>query len=1400
MTGVANSVGARRVVGMLLGEDQVVRWSRPVLRFWGFLFVGFVFLFAWLPSRGAAQESSLFLWIASYTVYLLVLEILGRKAQRLYESQPCQLFRVHFNLAMITVLMLVGPPAASGYLWFFFSMPMLAILLYFGRPVLLVIVYLEICAAMLAVSARTGSPDFATMLAQDAILGLLTAVLYFFMRFFPRLREEGTLLKATTTLMHVLDRGELAQLLADAAKEGIPDAEAAVVHLLGGEGNQTLVPAGSSHVDLSALGRSLMSVGVGIAGHAVQNRQTINVPDVDKDERYHRLPSSFVPLKSLLVAPMYVGDKSVGTISVHSAKKKAFSERDERFLTMLAAQGAATIANAELYNTRSRRRQEISGVLEASRAFGLNQSLDDLLETIATEVCRCSGYQMAVVNLLDETSGEIVVKAMAGVPPAGRRKLEGLRIPHDVVTHLLQDKFRIGQSYFIRHDRRPDVPDLSPYTFTPDLGERKPGGWHQEDMLIVPIRTREGELLGYLSVDDPSDRQIPSLDTIQALEILVSVSATAIENARLYDQAQKEIAERRRVEAALEQHAAQLALLNDIGGKIAAVLDLESVLDRAARLVQESFGYYHVALFTVDRERDELVMRAKAGDFAHLFPPDHRLKLDQGMVGWVGRHGKTLLINDVDTEPRYINLYPDVIPTRSELSVPILAGDDILGVLDVQSPQTNAFDQNDVMVMETLSNQIGVAIENGRLYKEAQRRAAELDALNYTGRAIASTLDLDQVLVTVLEEVRCLLGVLAASIWLIDQETGELVCRQAAGRRSEIVRGWRLAPGQGIAGWVTRSGESLIVPDTRTDERHYKGVEQQIGLTLRSILTVPLRVKEDVIGALQVMDTEAERFDQADLLLVEALAASAAIAIDNARLYEETDRLRAFNEDIVQSMEEGILLEDANAHITFVNRKTVELLGYTREELIGQHCTIIVAPQEVSKIEEEIVKRSQGIASRYETVLLTKEGQHVPVIVSATPAFKQGSFAGALCVYTDITNRKQQEIRLQEYLSAVTSSLALHTSLEGLYQFIVEAGTRFLSARDCSLFLANDGDDNALELVAATTSPLCADRPRTARPGCGLVAHVAETCQPVRLLGKDVLQHPLWNRELWARLGWDFDPQGDHSLLAVPMRTPADRLVGVLVARDAENDEGFSEFDERLLQTLATNAAAGIERVRSVEKARADAIRAERKRLETDLHEAMNLLATGVRWEAEILADEIEHSDLEAADVSLNRLQGALTRAYTDLRSLLEDLRDPTLEQEGLLIALTKRAELIGRGRIVVSGDLPQRLPSEIEGTLYRVGQEAMSNAVKHSGFLHNPNVRIEVWLEGTDEQVRLYVKDDGVGFDVESTLALAHKWGLRRFYDILHEIDGELEIDSAPDKGTTICAIINLTGRNYEQ
>ncbi len=487
--------------------------------------------------------------------------------------------------------------------------------------------------------------------------------------------------------------------------------------------------------------------------------------------------------------------------------------------------------------------------------------------------------------------------------------------------------------------------------------------------------------------------------------------------------------------ADLHRRAIQLQAAAEVARDATGARELGSLLNRAVNLIQNRFGFYHAGIFLVDERGEYAVLRAATGEAGRqMLERGHKLKVGEvGIVGYVTDTSQPRIALDVGTDAVHFK-NPLLPETRSELALPLKVGARVIGALDVQSRQAAAFDEDDVTVLQTMADQLAMAIENARLLHAMQQalrelaqernmlsatldalpdllfevdrhgriidfRAAhpdmlhrppqeflgqpvdrvlpeeaasiitdalgqavetgrhagaiyplltprgvgwfelsitakgdqgtpdarfialvrdvtvrvraeealrqrnlELALLNKAGQALSSTLDLDQVLATFLEEVRHMLGVVASSVWLIDLETGELVCRHATGPHSEIVRGWRLAPGQGVVGWVARHGESLVVPDTQADERYFNGVDRQTGLALRSILGVPLRVKQDVTGVLQVVDTEIGRFSQTDVMLLELLAASAAVAVDNARLVEtlrqRTVELEVRNEEL----------------------------------------------------------------------------------------------------------------------------------------------------------------------------------------------------------------------------------------------------------------------------------------------------------------------------------------------------------------------------------------------------------------------------------------------------------------------------------------------------------------------
>jgi PAS domain S-box-containing protein len=181
----------------------------------------------------------------------------------------------------------------------------------------------------------------------------------------------------------------------------------------------------------------------------------------------------------------------------------------------------------------------------------------------------------------------------------------------------------------------------------------------------------------------------------------------------------------KQAEFEIQKRATQMSLLNDIGQKIAGVLEIQGILDLSARLLQETFGYHHVALFILDADKGEMVMRTRAGKYTSHFPEEHRIKLGEGIVGMAGSSGEMMLTNQVDKSQYYINFFPERLDTLSELGLPIKVANEVVGVLDVQSPLPNAFSPDDIQVLQTLVNQVAIAIENARLYESVKKELAE---------------------------------------------------------------------------------------------------------------------------------------------------------------------------------------------------------------------------------------------------------------------------------------------------------------------------------------------------------------------------------------------------------------------------------------------------------------------------------------------------------------------------------------------------------------------------------------------------------------------------------------------------------------------------------------------------
>ncbi|MBN1315969.1 MAG: PAS domain S-box protein [Anaerolineales bacterium] len=326
---------------------------------------------------------------------------------------------------------------------------------------------------------------------------------------------------------------------------------------------------------------------------------------------------------------------------------------------------------------------------------------------------------------------------------------------------------------------------------------------------------------------------------------------------------------------------------------------------------------------------------------------------------------------------------------------------------------------------QELHTNIQVAIYRHRIQKELidreealRKKNASLELLNRIGQTLTSTLDFQQVIERMLEAAVEVVEANGSSVWLNDRKDKNTLMCQALYHDNQYhpLTGLRLQAGEGIAGWVVENRKHAIVNNVSEDLRFYPGVDQLTGFTTKSILAVPIIMRDEILGVLEVVNKFVGDFSDQDLVLLETVAASAAIAIDNAHLFEKTEQLKMFNENIVQSVAEAIFIIDTEEKISFANTAARELLGYYKNELIGKPVSKIAALHNQENSNNGWAPLSKD-KDRFETSLKAQDGHIIPCIASTRPLLRDGQFVGVLAALTDITDRVQSEEELEKLVT-----------------------------------------------------------------------------------------------------------------------------------------------------------------------------------------------------------------------------------------------------------------------------------------------------------------------------------------------------------------------------------------------
>jgi phosphoserine phosphatase RsbU/P len=322
-------------------------------------------------------------------------------------------------------------------------------------------------------------------------------------------------------------------------------------------------------------------------------------------------------------------------------------------------------------------------------------------------------------------------------------------------------------------------------------------------------------------------------------------------------------------------------LLLEVADVVNTTLDLDTTLRRVAELVRKVIDYEIFGILLLNEKTQELYFRFSVG-----YSPDTaervRVKVGEGVTGTAAQRREAVLVGDVSADPRYISAISNV---RSELAVPLIVKNRVIGVIDIESPQTNHFTEEHKRLLTLIASRMAIGIENARLYTRLSRQAKTLVLLNEIARELTSILNVDELLKRIGELLSRLIDYQMFSILLVDS-AGETLQHRFSLRFQENIQLKNDVPlGKGIVGHAVQEKQAVLVRDVKKDPRYIETNPET-----RSELAVPLIYNDKVIGVLDLEHTKRGFFTDDHQRTVTTLAAQIAIAIENARLYEQIAR------------------------------------------------------------------------------------------------------------------------------------------------------------------------------------------------------------------------------------------------------------------------------------------------------------------------------------------------------------------------------------------------------------------------------------------------------------------------------------------------------------------------------